>query len=220
MDTLALLGAALGLGFTAGIRLYSTVFAIGLGIRLGLIQLRPELEALSVLSHWAVIGTAGTIFVIEFLADKVPWVDSLWDAMHTFVRPVGAAFLAATAVGELDGAAEIVCILLCGAVAFSSHSSKAGLRLLVNHSPEPFSNVALSTVEEGVVLAGVWMSLAHPMATLVIVSLFFGAFLWICPKIFRLIRSNVAAIRGFFRRLTGADRPASSDATPTPGGAV
>src|SRR5215210_8371368 len=114
MDALALLGTAIGLGFTVGLRLYSTVFAIGLGIRFGFIHLRPELEQLNVLAHPAIIITAGAIFVIEFLADKVPWVDSLWDAAHTFVRPVGAATLAATALGTLDGAAEIVCILLCG----------------------------------------------------------------------------------------------------------
>jgi len=126
MKTLALLGTVTGIALFAGIRLYATVLTVGLCLRYGLLHLPQELASLTVLAHPYVLGAAGVCAVMEFVADKVPWVDSLWDAVHAFLRPAGAALIAFAVVGRLDPATEIAVILLCGGVAFSSHSAKAG----------------------------------------------------------------------------------------------
>jgi hypothetical protein len=195
MDVVDLLGSTLGIGFFAGIRLYATVLAIGLAIRFGLYHPAPSLAHLEVLAHTPILAIAGVACVIEFFADKVPWVDSFWDSFHTIVRPVGAALLAATAVGHIDPALKVVIILLCGTVAFTAHSSKAATRLLANHSPEPFTNIGLSLLGDALVPAGLWIAVHYPLITLGVVSGFIAAFLWLAPKIFRVIRRNVSAVR-------------------------
>jgi hypothetical protein len=134
MTTLSLLGAVTGIALFAGIRLYATVLTVGLCLRYGALTLPPELSSLAVLSHPYILVAAGVCAAAEFLADKIPWVDSLWDAIHAFVRPAGAALIAFAAVGRLDPAAEVAVILLCGAVAFSSHAAKSGARLAVNRN--------------------------------------------------------------------------------------
>ncbi len=187
MDTLAVLASALGLGFLAGIRLYATVLAAGLGIRFGILHVGGSLSHLAVLADWRVVAVAGTLYLMEFLADKIPWLDSTWDAVHTFIRPLGAAFVAATALGTLDPVAKTCAILVSGAVALSSHSSKASLRLAVNHSPEPFSNIALSLLEDIFVPVGTWAAISHPWIMLGIVSVFLVAFLWLARKIIRTL---------------------------------
>lgn len=195
-----LLGSALGLGLVSGMNLYATVLTVGLGIRLGLIELRPELHQLEVLANPYVIAVAGIIFLVEFLADKVKWIDSLWDAVHTLIRPVGAAIIGATAVGEA-GPEGMIIALLCGGVALSGHSTKAGLRLLVNHSPEPFSNVALSLGEDALVVFGSYLALQYPYVMLIVVIVFMIGFLWFAPKAFRLMRVEVVAIIAVFKKL-------------------
>jgi len=137
MDTIALLGSTFGLGFVSGLRLYSTVLTIGLGVRFGLIHLHPTLSSLNIITHPMILTVAATIYIVEFFADKIPWVDSLWDSIHTFIRPLGAALIGATAFGAVDPVAKTAIMLLCGGVALSGHSMKAGTRVLVNHSPEP-----------------------------------------------------------------------------------
>ena len=132
---------------------------------------------------------------MEFFADKVPWVDSLWDAVHAFLRPAGAALIAFAAVGRLDPAAEIAVILLCGGVAFSSHSAKAGARLLVNQSPEPFSNVALSLFEDVLAVGGSYVAVAHPLAVLAVVAAFLGLFTLLARRIYRRLRGDPARPR-------------------------
>ena len=128
METLYLIGPATGLGFLAGIRLYATILTLGLAIRFDLIHLRDEFESLAVLADWWVIGLAGAAFLLEFVADKIPWVDSAWDAVHTFIRPVGAAFIALTAMGDVSPFAQVMIALLTGSVALTSHSMKAATR--------------------------------------------------------------------------------------------
>ena len=178
MDNLGLLGSALGLGFLAGIRLYATVLALGLAIRFHLLHLRPGLQGLEVLADWRVLAIAGAAFLAEFFADKIPYVDSVWDAVHTFIRPAGAAVLAATALGGVDPVLRTCLAILIGGVALTSHSGKAATRVMINHSPEPFSNIALSFAEDAAVPAGVWLATAHPAITLcaVIVLLVLIAF--------------------------------------------
>ena len=181
MGIIQLLGSTLGLGLVSGINLYATVLVVGLGIRFDVIVLRPELHELEVLANPVVIVVAGLIFLVEFLADKIKWIDSIWDAVHTIIRPLGAALIGAVALGEVSPE-SVVIALLCGGVALSGHSTKAGLRLLVNHSPEPFSNVALSLIEDVLVVLGTYVAVQYPYVALTIVVLFVVAFLWFAPK--------------------------------------
>jgi hypothetical protein len=190
MKTLALLGTVTGIALFAGIRLYATVLTVGLCLRYGLLHLPQELSSLDVLAHPYVLVVAGVCAAMEFLADKVPWVDSLWDAVHAFLRPAGAALIAFAAVGRLDPAAEIAVILLCGGVAFSSHSAKAGARLFVNQSPEPFSNLLLSLFEDVVVVGGSYAAVAHPFAILALVTVFLGLFALLARRIYRRLRGS------------------------------
>ena len=198
MPELSTLGALTGLAFVSGMRLYSTVLAVGLGLRFGKIDLPASLATLEALSSTPVLIIAGVLYLVEFVADKVPWVDSLWDSVHTFIRPFGAAVLGVAAVGDVDAVVKTAAFLLSGSIALSSHSAKAGTRLAVNHSPEPFSNVGLSLAEDGLVVAGVWLALAHPVIALVIVLLLVAIIAWCIPKLFRLFRRSAETIRNFF----------------------
>jgi uncharacterized membrane protein len=207
MDTLILLGSVLGIGFVSGINLYATVLAIGLALRFQWVTLDPAYDSLMVLAHPAVILSAGLMYVVEFFADKIPWIDSAWDAVHTFIRPIGAAALAGVAIGDLNPAAEITLLLLCGGVALSTHLTKAGTRLLVNHSPEPFSNAAVSVGEDVLAFGLVWLVLEHPLIVLAIVVVFLALFIWFFPKLLRLLR---ASFRKIMELLSGKKRP------PTP----
>ena len=207
MDTVQVLGSAMGLGLMAGIRLYATVFALGLAIRMGWFTLGPSFSNLDVLAQTPVLALSGTAFVVEFLADKVPWVDSVWDSVHTFIRPIGAAALGATALGNFDATTQTLIGLLCGGVAFTGHTSKAATRLVVNHSPEPFTNIGLSLAEEMIVPAGLWIAFEHPMVAIVIVSIFLALFLWLSPKVFRLLHVSWTALRSLVGKLLGHKVP-------------
>src|SRR5262252_4271923 len=127
MDVIQLLGSAMGLGFVSGLNLYATVLTLGLGIRLHLITLGPQFSKLEILGSWYILILAAVFFVLEAFADKIPWVDSMWDAIHTIIRPLGAAALGATAIGSLDPKAAVVAFM-CGGVALAGHSTKAGTR--------------------------------------------------------------------------------------------
>ena len=205
MDTLALIGSTLGLGFLAGIRLYATVFLLGLAIRLGWFHPGAGSAELSVLAHPAVLIVSGLACLVEFAADKIPWLDSLWDSFHTFIRPIGAAVLAAAAFGHFDPVVKAVLIVICGGVALASNSSKAATRLAVNHSPEPFSNIGLSLFEDALIPAGMWVSLKHPEVALGLVAVFLFLFLWIAPKIFRALRLQLIALGALLRCWFGTD---------------
>src|SRR4051795_13627735 len=143
MEQLNLLAVALGLAALAGINLYLTVFATGLAIHFHWITLSAQYQSLEILGNPWIITVAGILYSLEFFADKIPWVDSLWDAIHTVIRPIGGAFLAIRVLGTPDPVFDVVIVLLAGGVTFATHAAKAGTRLVVNHSPEPFSNIAL-----------------------------------------------------------------------------
>lgn len=194
MNVITLLGFAMGIGFTAGIRLYSTVLLIGLGMRYGLLHPPPEYAHLSTFADTRVLAVAAVAFVLEFFADKVPWVDSLWDSIHTVVRPLGAAGLVAIGFRGNDPALEVILALLAGGIAFTGHSSKAATRLAVNHSPEPFSNIALSVVEEVAAPVASYVFLAHPVLAFCVIGSFLLVFLWLSPKVWRLLRLETAAL--------------------------
>lgn len=210
MDPITSLGTILGLAFVSGIRLYSTVFAVGLGIRLGVAQLPESLAHLQILAATPVLVIAGSLYVIEFVADKIPWVDSLWDAAHTFIRPLGAAVLGVAAVGDVSPALKLGAFLLCGSVGLASHSAKAATRLVVNHSPEPVTNAGVSLAEDGFVVGGLWLVLKHPLVALLLVLLMTGVIIWMVPKLFRLFRRNFARLAAMVRRPPEA--PGSSPA--------
>lgn len=182
----------MGLGLVSGLNLYATVLTVGLGIRLGLITLNPELSGLAVLASPYILIAAGVIYLVEFFADKVPWVDSIWDGVHTIIRPLGAAVIGAAAIGVVEPRTAVIAAL-CAGVSLSGHSVKAGTRLLANHSPEPVSNIALSFFEDGLVVSGSWLALKYPAVMVVIVAVFLIAFAWFAPKAFRLMRVEYLA---------------------------
>jgi hypothetical protein len=188
VSSLQLIGSTLGLSLLAGIRLYATVLAIGLIMRFNLFHPPAALDDLRILGNKWVLLAAAVGCICEFLADKIPWFDSVWDSAHTFIRPVGAALLGATALGADNPVARTLIALACGGVAFTGHSSKAATRLLINHSPEPFTNVALSFVEDAAVPVGVWIALKHSYLSFFIVVVFLAVFAWLAPRIFRSIR--------------------------------
>lgn len=204
MDAVQILGSAMGLGLLAGVRLYATVFALGLAIRAGWFQLAPEFSHLSVLADSPVLIASGLAFSVEFLADKVPWLDSVWDSVHTFIRPIGAAVLGATALGNFSPTTQVLIGLLCGGIAFTGHASKAATRLVANHSPEPFSNMALSVAEDVAVPAGLWVAFQHPEIALAIVALFLLVFAWLSPKLFRLMTVSWVALKSLVKRTFSA----------------
>ena len=205
MDLVQLIGSTLGLGFVSGINLYATVLVLGLGIRFQLFQLPFAQDHLQVLAHPAVIAVAAIAYLIEFVADKIPWVDSVWDAFHTFIRPIGAIALAVMALSHTDPALKLALVILCGGVALTSHGSKAGVRLMANHSPEPFSNVALSLAEDALAVGGTWLAMQHPVLALGLVAAFIAGVIWLAPKVLRAIERQIRNIRSLF---TGAGRPA------------
>jgi uncharacterized membrane protein len=198
MDWNPLIGSALGLGFLAGIRLYATVFILGIVIYFGWIPVTAEHEHWSVLAHPAILGVSGVALLVEFIADKIPLVDSLWDSFHTFIRPVGAGLLATTIVGDADPVVKTALVILCGGVALASHGSKAATRLAINHSPEPVTNISASFLEDALVPLGIWLAIAHPFVTLALVVSFLVAFAWLAAKVFRAMRTLIA---GLYARL-------------------
>lgn len=188
MEVLPQLGVALGLASLAGLNLYLTVFVTGLAIQQQWIDVSQTYPELAVLAHPAVIIIAGLLYVLQFFADKVPWVDSLWDAVHTFIRPIGGAFLAIHVLdgqNHLDSTMEIIAALLAGGVTLTTHTMKAGTRLVANHSPEPFSNIALSVTEDVAVVGGLFLIKRDPVLALIVFSLILVAILYIGPKILR-----------------------------------
>jgi hypothetical protein len=160
VNGLVSLGHALAFAVGAGINLYATVLVIGLASRFDWVNLPDSFEPLA--SSW-VIGGAAALFVLEFLADKIPWIDSLWDAIHTLIRPIGAAVVAVAALGPASPGMEVAAALLGAAIGASTHAAKAGTRLAVNASPEPASNIAVSLVEDGFVVGLVLLLLTHPL---------------------------------------------------------
>jgi hypothetical protein len=203
MDTVQILGSAMGLGLLAGIRLYATVFALGLAIRMGWFHLSSAFSHLDVLAQTPVLVLSGAAFVVEFFADKIPWLDSMWDSIHTFIRPVGAAVLGATALGSFDPTTRFLIALMCGGIAFTGHTSKAATRLVANHSPEPFSNIGLSFLEDLAVPVGLWVAFDHPKVAIALVCVFLVLFVWLAPRIFRLLIVSWTALRTFLFRVFG-----------------
>ena len=162
MGAVELVGVAASLSFLAGWRLYACIAAVGLAMRFGVIDLPQKIQALDALANPWVIGVAALGAVAELVADKVMWFDSLWDGAHTFIRPLGGALLALAVVDAHDPAWQVIVFLLGGGAALLSHSAKASARAAVNTSPEPVSNIAVSTTEDVVTAGGLWLVLSQP----------------------------------------------------------
>ncbi len=193
MEMLVSLGRTLGFSLTSGVNLYATVAILGLAARFDWVALPPQYDVFA--SDW-VIGAALTLYAIEFVADKIPWIDSMWDSVHTFVRPVGGALVALGTAAEGSGTYEAVIALLGGTIAAGSHFTKASTRVAANASPEPFSNWALSVVEDIFVIGLGMLALKYPLVAFAITA--------------AIIIAIVLALRWTIRKLRGLRRPVAT----------
>lgn len=198
MHILEQLGLALGLASLAGVNLYLTVFLTGIMVRFDALQLAAKHQSLEVLGHDWVLLAAGALYAIEFVADKVPWLDSFWDSIHTLIRPIGGTILAMQALGEMPAHVEVVGALLAGGAALTTHTAKAGTRLIANHSPEPVSNIVLSVAEDISVAAGTLMMVLAPIFALCVFTAILIVLWLLLPKMWRVLKRSCSMVRGLF----------------------
>jgi hypothetical protein len=208
MGTVETIALTLGVGWASGLNLYAAVFVLGALHATGHVVLPPEL---AVCADPLVLVAAGFMYCVEFFADKLPGVDTGWDAIHTFVRIPAGAVLAAQAVGDVSAPVALAAALVGGTLAAGAHATKAGTRATLNLSPEPLSNWAASLGEDVLVVAGLWAALHHPWLFLGGLAVFVGVALWLLPKIWRGLRSLFAALR---RSLAGDPAPPAPGALP------
>jgi Domain of unknown function (DUF4126) len=185
MNPIEILALTLGAGFSSGLNLYATVATLGLLERYGVVHLPAPL---AVLSHPIVIGIAVGLYLVEFLADKIPYFDTIWDAIHTFIRPPAAAVLAYAAAGGAAPEWRWAAALIAGGVALTSHGAKATTRAAINTSPEPFSNWVLSLGEDLLAVWLTWFATKHPVATVVIVCALVALCAYLLTRLFRFVR--------------------------------
>ncbi|HED16084.1 MAG TPA: DUF4126 domain-containing protein [Gammaproteobacteria bacterium] len=185
MNAVDQIALSMGAAWGSGINLYATILVLGYMGMTGQVQLPPELM---VLSNPLVIGAAGLMYAVEFFADKTPGVDTAWDAIHTFIRIPAGALLASAALTDMGPAAELAGMLVGGGLAAATHATKAGSRVIINTSPEPFTNWTASVGEDVVVIAGVWASLQHPWWFLGVLVLFILLMIWLLPRIWRALK--------------------------------
>ncbi len=191
MDSVSTLALASGLSWASGLRLYATVFVVGILAKFGYIHLP---ETLAILSNPMIIGLAGVLSTIEFLADKIPYVDSAWDGIQTFIRIPAGALLAMGAMNTSDPMIATIAALLGGSLTGATHATKAGSRALINTSPEPVTNIAASFGEEGALITGGWLVFAHPAIFIGLLCGFIIFMFWFLPKVWRNIKAVVAHV--------------------------
>ena len=208
MDPLQSLGFALGTSFASGLNVYATVAAAGLFQRFGVIDLPPSLD---ILAHPLIIGIAATMFVVEFIADKIPLVDSAWDAVHTFIRPPAAMLIAWSAFGDVSEVWKLGAALIAGSVALTSHGAKASARAAANTSPEPFSNWILSFAEDAVAITLAWMAAEYPLLTAGIVVVLVVIATFVIWKLLGFFQRSIQRVRQAYRK-------AVADTAAEPGG--
>ncbi|MDP8229715.1 MAG: DUF4126 domain-containing protein [Candidatus Gorgyraea atricola] len=185
MDVLANLGVMLGGSWASGVNLYLTIAGLGIMDKLGILSLPGNLDAIS---NPFVIAIAILMYAVEFFADKIPLVDSAWDSVHTFIRPLGGAALSYMAMADIGPVAQIPAALLSGTVAMDSHLTKATTRAAINTSPEPVTNSIASVSEDALVVGVLWMIVNHPIITGVLVILFIAFSIWFLKMMFRFVR--------------------------------
>jgi hypothetical protein len=186
-----IIALTMGVGWASGINLYAAIFMLGLMGATGSIALPPDLL---VLTDPMVLFAAGAMYLVEFVTDKIPGVDTSWDALHTFVRIPAGALLAAGAVGDVNPAVALAAAILGGGLAAGAHATKAGARALINTSPEPFSNWSASVAEDLLVVAGLWTALHYPWLFIGLLAVFVLLMIWLLPKLWRGIKGVLAAI--------------------------
>ena len=196
MEWFSTLSLALGTAWTSGINLYATVAVLGLLQRFGSVHLPGGLD---VLDSWWIIGIATGLYLVEFFADKIPYVDSVWDVVHTFIRVPAGAAVAYAATNQMDPAVSTIATLLGGGLALSSHGTKAALRAGANLSPEPVSNWVLSLIEDVIAFAGSLLAVFAPVLISIVLILFTIFFFWFFPKVYRAVRRIFSAIGALFK---------------------
>jgi Domain of unknown function (DUF4126) len=199
MDFISTLAISLGSSWVSGINLYATVATLGLLGRFAHLKLPGELD---VVTNWWVIGAALFMFVVEFIADKVPVVDSVWDVIHTFIRIPAGAVLAATAFGDFDRSVQIIALLVGGSLAFSSHGTKAATRALINTSPEPVSNFVVSLAEDVLAIVSILLAVFLPVLVFFVIGAGVVISLWLLPRVLRFFRQVYRKVRGVFTPAT------------------
>ncbi len=210
MEVVATIAATMGVAWASGINLYAALFMLGWMGSSGSIELPPSLE---VVEHPMVMGAAAVMYCVEFFADKIPGVDTGWDVLHSFIRIPAGAMLAAGAISPLGPEAELAGLLLGGTLAAGSHFTKTGTRMLVNTSPEPFSNWSLSVGEDIMVIAGLWAALHHPVLFLVLLTAAIVLVIWLAPKLWRGLKRLFARVRGWFADATSGSTSTSNSAS-------
>lgn len=195
MNAVELIALASSVSLLAGWRLYLVTFATGLAMKLGWVALPDSLTALDVLASNWVIGIAGFAALAEFFADKVAWVDSLWDGIHSFIRPIGGALLSLAIVDPADPAWQVGSFLLGGGAAFLAHAGKAGARTIVNASPEPFSNVVVSTGEDVATAGLLTLAISNPIAAALVAAILVLLSLWLALAARRMVKRLVGPTR-------------------------
>jgi len=196
MEWFSTLSLALGSAWTSGINLYATVTLLGLLQKFNFAKLPGGLD---VLDNWWIIGVAGGLYLVEFFADKIPFLDSVWDVIHTFIRVPAGVIVAYAATDHLSPSIYIPAALLGGGFAFSSHGTKAAARVAANLSPEPFSNWILSIVEDIIAFGGTLLAVFAPVVIAIILVVFAFFFFWFFPKVIRAVRRLFSAASAFFR---------------------
>ena len=199
MDFISTLAIGMGASWVAGINLYATVATLGLLSRFANLKLPGELE---VLTSWWVIGIALFLFVVEFVADKIPVVDSTWDVIHTFIRIPAGAVLAATAFGDFDKSVQVIAFLLGGGLALSSHGTKAATRAVINTSPEPVSNIVVSLAEDVLAVVSILLAAFLPVVIFFVIAAGLAVSLWVLPRVIKFFRQVFRKIRGLFSPAT------------------
>jgi len=188
---------SMGAAWASGINLYAAILTLGLLGATGQMALPPNLQ---IVTQPIVIIAAGLMFCIEFFADKIPGVDTGWDTIHSFIRIPGGALLAAAAVGDVNPAVMLAAGILGGGLAAGTHAAKAGSRVLINTSPEPFSNWLASIGEDVAVMAGLWAALVHPWIFLACLAIFVALLIWLLPKLWRGIKAVFSKMASLFGR--------------------
>lgn len=195
MDLISTVAIAMGGSWVSGIRLYAAVATLGLLGRFANLQLPGELD---VLTNWWIIGIASALFLIEFFADKIPYLDSGWDVVQTFIRIPAGAVLAAAAFGEFDRSIQVIALLLGGGLAFSAHATKASARAAINLSPEPATNIVVSLFEDVVAVISIVLAYVLPIVLIILVVAFVAISVFLLPKLVRLLRGFAGKVASVF----------------------
>jgi len=209
MDPVHMIALTMGTAWASGINLYATVFMLGALNATGNMVLPAELQ---VLSDPLVLAAAGFMYCVEFFADKIPGVDTGWDTLHTFIRIPAGAMLAAGAVGDMGPGAQLAAALIGGSMTATSHAAKAGSRVMINTSPEPFTNWAASITEDVAVIGGLWAALYYPWVFLVGLVIFILLLIWLLPKLWR----GIVKVFSFLGRLLNGDSRQPPPPPPPP----